>query len=249
LARIGLEVEALTRYNSGVDDLDTQYATWRDDPTPDNLHQVVRTLEPVTRYALRMNYAQDNPLLRQQARLFTAEAVKSFNPEAGTRLTTWASSNLRQLGRARRSMTNPVKVPERAQLDMLHLHRTELDFMDKHGREPDVSELADAARFSPDKIEVLRRSFRPVTSQSAMGDLSEIRMPALSDEAMSYVHRDSDYVDRKILEWKTGWKGSDIRKPQDIALSLKLTPSQLSRRSAKLALRIHDVTNMLEETT
>jgi len=230
-------------------DLDTTYASWQADPTPENLNQVVKTLEPITRYALRTYNAADNPLLRQQARLFAAEAVKSFDPTKGAKLTTWTASNLRQLGRARRALNAPVKVPERAQLDMLHVHKAELEFMDKHGREPDVRELADAARFSPDKIAALRKSFRPVVSQDAMGDLQQSHAPALSDEAIDYVHRDADYVDRKILEWKTGWKGSEIRSPQDIAVSLKLTPSQLSRRSAKLALKINDVTNMLEEVT
>jgi hypothetical protein len=145
-------------------------------------------------------------------------------------------------------MTAPVKVPERAQLDMLHLHRTEMDLTDSLGRDPDVSELADAAHFSPDKIAALRRTFRPVTSQSAMGDLTQQQSPAFSEEAMGYVHGDADHVDRKILEWRTGYKGTEILPPNVIAGKLKLTPSQLSRRSAKLALRIHDITNMLEET-
>ena len=61
------------------DDLDSLYASWKNDPTPDNLHKVVSMLEPVTRYAIRANNATDNPLLRQQARLFTAEAVKRLD--------------------------------------------------------------------------------------------------------------------------------------------------------------------------
>ena len=238
------------RYTCRVDDdLDTLYASWKDDPTPDNLHLVVKKLAPVTRYAVRANNATDNPLLRQHAQLLTAEAVKSYDPAAGTRLTTWASSNLRQLARVRRAVTSPVKVPERAQLDMLHLHNTELDLTEKLGHEPDLLELSDAAHFSPDKIASLRKTFRPVPSQAAMGELQGSHTSPLSEEAMGYVHGDGDHVDRKILEWRTGYKGSDILPPNEIARRLKLTASQLSRRSAKLALRIHDITNMLEQTT
>ena len=232
---------------SDEDDLHTLYSTWQTEPTPENLHRVVKRLEPVTRYALRSYGAADNPLLVNQARLFTADAVKKYNPYAGTKLTSWTAGQLRQLGRAKREQSQAVRVPERAQLDMLHISRAEKEFMDKHNREPDVLELADHAKMPVERIQAVRRSTHPQVSQSALGDLGTGSAPAHLEEAVGYIHGDCDHVDRRILELKTGYGGSDILQPNVIAAKLGLTPSQLSRRSARLALKLHDVTSMLEE--
>ena len=228
------------------DDLDTLYNGWQQDPTPDNLNRVVEKLAPVTRYAQRAYGVSDNPLLRQQSRLFTAQAVKTYDPTAGTRLTTWAASHLRQLSREKRKHMSTVQVPERAQLEMWQVRRSENDFMDKYGREPDAVELADHARMSVPKIASLRKMFRPQVSQTAMQGVQQLQETPYSDEAVGYIHNDSDHLDRRILELKMGYGGNEIKQPIEIAKTLKLTPSQLSRRSAKLALRVKDAMDLLE---
>jgi DNA-directed RNA polymerase specialized sigma subunit len=40
-------------------------------------------------------------------------------------------------------VNQPVKVPERVQLDAYTISRAEKEFYDKHNREPDVEELAE----------------------------------------------------------------------------------------------------------
>ncbi|MEN6605237.1 MAG: hypothetical protein ABFD86_22735, partial [Bryobacteraceae bacterium] len=164
------------------DDIDTLYETWRASPTPDNLHKVVTRLEPVTRYAVRANGVSDNPLLRQEARLIAAKAVRSYDPAVGVRLTTWTGSQLRQLAREKRKRSNAVQVPERAQLEMYALKRVEAEFMDKHGREPDVLELSDAAAVPVEKIAKLRRSTRPQASAASFGEnAAGVEAPPFSD--------------------------------------------------------------------
>ena len=66
-------------------------------------------------------------------------------------------------------------------------------------------------------------------------------------EAMDYVHHDSDYIDRKILEHKSGYGGAELLSPAAVAQKLGLTPSQLSRRSAKLALKINDLEQSMKK--
>lgn len=217
------------------------------DPSPENLHRVVARLDPVTRYAQRAYGVADNPLLKQKARMFTAQAVKTFDPDAGARLTTWAGSQLRQLSREKRKHTTVVQVPERAQLEMLQVRRSEREFMDQHGRDPDAVELADHAKMPVDKIATLRKMFRPQASQEAMSGIQQIQPQQYSDEAVGYVHRDSDHMDRRIIELKLGYAGNEAMQPKDVGTALGLTPSQLSRRSAKLALRVKDAMDMLEE--
>jgi hypothetical protein len=66
---------------------------------------------------------------------------------------------------------------------------------------------------------------------------------------MDYIYDESDKVDRQIMEMKTGYGGKyEPMAPVDIARSLKLPPSQLSRRSARMAYKLQKYEQALENT-
>jgi hypothetical protein len=73
--------------------------------------------------------------------------------------------------------------------------------------------------------------------------------PDYLNEATNYVYHESDHVDRKILELKTGFGKSDKFSPmkaKDIASRLRISPSQVSRRSLKLSKKINEIKDALE---
>lgn len=222
-------------------------AAYHAEPTPEKLNAVVGALKPTIDYALSSINAGDDPFLRAKAKLITAKAVQAFNPEAGAGLPTWVSGQLMQLRRIRRQTQSPVRVPEGIQLDAVTLMRAEHDFMDKHDREPDLHELADFSKLPVRRIHQIRSTFRKMPSQAAAGGASQQVEPDYSTEAMDYVYRDADYLDRKIMELKTGYGGNDPLSPKLVAQKLKLTPTQLSRRSAKLAWKVQQIDKSLQE--
>lgn len=244
---IDLESDFPVRYSFRVpEDIDTLYQAYSADPTPDNLNRVVEAASPMIRYSLSSVNGLDNAQLRGRAKLFAAEAIRKYDPARGTALRTHIGNNLLQIRRASREVANPVKVPERAQLDMNYLGRKTIEFQERFGREPDTGELADYAKMNPKKIAELRRAFRPVVSEAAIGSGAEGETPAYMEEAMDYVYGDSDHITRRILEMKTGYGGHEILQPKIIAQRLGLTDSQLSRRSAAVAALLHETTSMLE---
>jgi DNA-directed RNA polymerase specialized sigma subunit len=62
-------------------------------------------------------------------------------------------------------------------------------------------------------------------------------LPA-SDIWLEYVHHDLDPIDKKILEWKTGMYGKQVLSTNEIARRLNITPSAVSQRAAKIAMKI-----------
>lgn len=184
--------------------------------------------------------------MRSQALLYTADAVERFDPmNAGkASLPTFVSSHLRQLSRLGRQQKMPVKIPDKIQLEAYHLHRKTNEFLDQHNREPDVAELADFAGVPVRRIEKVRR-YQLTAPSEAAGLESEQYKPAYDQEAMDYIHTGSDHIDRRILEFKTGYGGNPVLPLAEIGRRLKLTPSQLSRRSMRLAQRIGEVQQKL----
>jgi len=228
--------------------LDEAYQSYVTDPTPDRLNMVVDNLSPVINYSLSSINAYNDNLIKSKARLFAAEAVMKYDPNVGAALPTWVSGQLMQLRRFKRSVNQPVKVPERVQLDAMSLARAEQDFTDKYNREPDLDELADHAKMPIKRIEKVRKSFRAMPSQAAVGDASGNTDTDFSNEALDYIYKDADKVDRKIIEMKLGYGGRyDPLEPKQIAVMLGLTPSQLTRRSAKLALKIQEIERALQD--
>ena len=226
-----------------VDDL---YAAYKHRPSQDNLSAVVKALGPTVNYALGAVGAQGDPLVKSKALVYAAQAVQKYDPVHGASLPTYVSSNLRQLSRTARQSKSIVKMPERIQLDAYHLSESAKKFQDLHGREPDSLELADLSGMPLRRIEKVRKYARSLPSEASMPEGAEQNATDFTQEAMDYAYHDADHLDRRILEMKTGYAGHPILSAPEIGAKLGLTPSQLSRRSAKLTYRINELQNALE---
>lgn len=230
-----------------MSEIDRLYEAYQAAPGPATLAPVVTAAAPMVRYSLSSVNGMNNPVLKSRAKMFVADAVKSFDPTKGASLRTHIGNNLMQIRRAAREVSTPIRVPERMQLDAAHLNRKELEFTDKFGRAPDLPELADFSNLGLQRITTIRKMSRSMPSEAAIGDAgSSVAEPDYVSEATGYVYNDSDYIDRKILELRGGYGGADPLPAHEVAARLGLTAPQLSRRAAKLSLRVSETTKLLE---
>ena len=138
-------------------------------------------------------------------------------------------------------MQTVIKVPERIQQDAFALAQHEQEFMDRHGRDPSTLELADLSHLSVKRIAHIRQSVRKTPSEGAFeGNMPGSETDSMP-EALDYLYHDADHIDRRILELKTGYGGVETMDPKAVAAKLKLTPSQLSRRSARLTFKLQEI--------
>jgi len=214
------------------------------DSTPDTLNSVVRGLQPTINYALSSVSGLGDPGLTAKAKLVAAEAVKTYDPEYGASLETHVSNNLKKLSRIARAHKSPIQLPERTQLDLYALHRSETEYTDKYGQEPDVTQLADYSGIPIKRIKKLRLSSLAVPSEEAGIEGEEV--PNYYEEALDYVYQESDYRDRKIMEHKLGYGGAKKMAGNEIAMKLNIDPAQITRRSAKLAMKVSELQEALE---
>lgn len=231
-------------------DLDTLYQEYALDRTPDRLTPVVKALEPSINYAVSSIGAGDDKLVRHKARIIAGMAVERYSPEHGANLKTWVGNQLMQVRRFRRETQQPIKIPERTQLDAYTLHKSEQKFIDQYDREPDVKELADFSKLPVKRIEKIRRSQRVMPSETVVNAIggTEHSAPDTALEALEYIYDESDKQDRSIIEMKTGFGGKyEPMQPKDIAFKLGMTPSQLSRRSARLSYKLQQYESALDK--
>lgn len=235
------------------DPLTSSFEEWRNDPSPDKLNKVVDNLEPTIKYTLNSLNSSDDPVMRGQARLFAAKAIKKYDPEKGANIRTHVSNQLKQMGRFARSVKSPIRIPEKKEWEKNALYKSEQDFIDKKGREPSLMELSDWFGESPDKIKQLR-SLPHVVRQSDLqsdeeGDPVEVmnQQPDFLDETMDYVYHELDPTDQKIFEYMTGYGGNKKLSPAEIGAKLNVSQSLISRRFARMMSRMYDIENDLRE--
>jgi len=244
------QVDAMVGANTtkpGKGKLDDLYMSWKTDPSPQNMNAVVGALGPSIGYALNMGGSGQDKLLKAEARLIAAEAVKTYNPESGAGLNTWASTQLMRLKRKKRELNAPVRVPERIQLDAWTLEKAERTFLDKYDREPAVNELADKTGIPVKRIAKVRESFRIMPTEGAVEGAAAHETPNYMDEALAYVHEGLDSTSRKVLEHKTGYGGAEVLTPLEIQKRFKLSASKVSRISKRLTFQINEIQDMLDE--
>lgn len=224
------------------------YDQWVADPSPENLKRVVDSLEPTINYSLSQVGGVNDPYMRAKARKLAAESVRSYSPQTEAALPTWTTQQLMQLRRISRQSNPTMRIPEKAQLDGLAISRAEAEFLDKHDRYPDLDELSDAVMLSKKRIQDVRKMSRATPSESALqGATINPQEPDYYNEAADYVYADLDATDRKILEMKTGYGGKyKPMAPVQIAAELGIHESNVTRRSARIAMKINEVENGLK---
>ena len=210
--------------------------------------------DPLAPYEGRINYQLhryglgDDPLAKGRARVLASKAIKTYDPNAGASMHTWLDRSLQPLSRFKRERSFAVQLPERAVLDNFEVRRAEIEFEEAHGRPPDMDELSDAAGIPRKRLAALRRTVMPQVGEAAFdGEAPLGAHHDYMDEALSSVWDDSDAVDRKILEMKTGFGGR--YKPmsaEQVAAQLNISPVQVSRKSARLAAKIDEIMELME---
>lgn len=236
-----------------VDDAlhDNPYDHWVADKSTDNLYAVTKSLQPTVDSVLASMGAAGNPQIAAKARVITGKAIQSYDPTSGASLRTWVTQQLRQLTREIRKSNNITGIGDRVQLDAYAIHKAETELEDEMGQEPTVQEIADRAHMSVKRIEEVRRKMRPITTDEAYTEAGNTGIQGqdtdFSQDAMDYVYNDSDRIDRKLLEYTTGYGGHEQMDNAAIKQKLKLNDVQLTRRKTRLAMRMKQIMEDLEE--
>jgi DNA-directed RNA polymerase specialized sigma subunit len=229
--------------------LDNAYGTWKRSPDPRTMHQLLRSAAPVISKALT-SYAGGDRALSGRAKRLAIDAFKKFDPEKGTKLQTHLLIQLQPLRREYMKRTSPVKIPERIQVDKYHLDMAERGFKEMHSREPSDDELSELTGLSAKRISRLRMFSKGIISEGQTATSEEgVQLPGseavtADDIWLEYVHHDLDPIDKKILEWKTGMYGKAVISTNEIARRLGITPSAVSQRASKIAMKIEEGKNL-----
>lgn len=235
------------------------YRNYRQNPNVSNLNKVIHSLGDTINYSLASNNASGDPLLEAKAKLITAKAVKEFDPGYKVSLPTYVSSQLRKMTRLARDLRNPIKIPERYIYESQNLQQAEKNFIEEHGRDPDLTELSDEAGMSIKKIlDIRKKSLKQVSEQQGFTNVNNeddtassidetaATGPDFLEEAQTYVYYGLDHRQKKVFEHLTGFGGAKVLSPAQISQKYKVSLPTISRMAKRFAKEISENYDALE---
>lgn len=217
------------------------FGDWQARPGPETLNPLLKAVQPSVDRALRTYHLQDDPVMRDRARVLVIQNLPKFDPSRAG-LNTFVNTSLQRL--QREAAPKAVRIPERVHLDAQMLDRTERELDSRLGRTPTVEELADLSGLSVRRIETIRRNYQPSLSEEGFFEQSDgaagmapgTERSEHEDLWLGFFYADlDDPIDKKIFEWSTGWGGAPRLTKTEMARRLGRSVPAISQRSDRLA--------------
>lgn len=234
--------------------LDDAWTQWHDNQNPMTLGEVLRSAEPLIKAAVTSyGGANPSPTLYSTAKIIVADAIKKFDPNKGIQLNTYLFNALKGLTRTSIKESTPVSIPERIIYDNNKMDIAGKEFQELYDREPTIEELADATGLSTARIEYVRKYMSGTMYEGGMqGEEGQTMSPgtnkqSIEDQALELVYFDLDVIDKLIFDYKMGMHGQKAISVTEIARKLKMSPSSVSQRAAKISKIVMETQQMLLE--
>ena len=224
------------------------YKAWRESQDPNDLRQVVSSLDNTISSASRAHAGQAarSPVVQQRARLIAARAVKSFDPDRGVALPTHVNNQLRELQRSAPAVVDPLSPPERFRRQQVEISQVTQDLEEQLGREATDEEISEVSGIPLPRVVKVRRRMRARIPTSVYEDSDDdddaldVVDNRFTDEDLWHeaVYHDLGEVDRIIFMHRTGYRDADILSNTDIAQRVNLSPGAVSQRARRIQQRL-----------
>lgn len=205
---------------------------WKRTNDPKVLNNLVDNLNPlIQREVQKWGTAVPRPALESKARILTAEALHTYNPNKGAAVGTHVASRIRKLSRSVYPYQNVARLPENKQLNYNTFQVAQSRLIDNLGREPSASELSDELGWTPKKVQDFQQSFgrrELVESEGAYLDNNQ-------DDSMliDFYYHGLNPNDQRMFEDITGYGGKSTMNNQQLMRKYRMTQGQLSYKKRK----------------
>jgi len=163
-------------------------------------------------------------------------ALQTYNPDKGTALGSWVTTNLQKAQRWVSKYQDPTRTQENRYYKMGEWDNTFANLDDLLGREPSTREMAEQLGWS--EAEAGRMESEKRSSLFSSGfegyDPTSI-MPSRESEKLKLIRYELAGTDLNVFDYTVGTHGKPQLRPGEIAKKLKISPSKVTRIRNKIA--------------
>jgi len=221
------------------------FSRWKERPGPTTLTPLMISLEPTIKSSLQSYGGANDPNLRSTAQLQIIKSLPRYDP-AKAGLSTFVFNELKRMRRLAPKQQYAIPIPEQASLDLKNVQLVEGNLQAELGREPTVSELADATSLSPRRIQSIKVKYAiPTITDQQYENSTEL--PTTREQASEKLWTDVVYstldpIDQKIMDWSLGWHGQEQLSKTEMARRLRMSVPAITQRAQRIAAKMEEGT-------
>lgn len=216
-----------------------QWLDWKKQPTEQALSGLMQEMDGTISSAL-MSFTGGDKSLLPRARIMAAQAINSFDPTQGATLKTHVYNTLKGLNRFKAERAAVVHIPENVRLDANALYKFRVGFTEENGREPTVDEINDQLGLGNRRLRKAETFGKELSSSQMTSDKGDTNIFLKDDDDpwTDYVYHDLDDSNKKVMEFATGYGGSQILPKKEIARRMGISAPAVSQRISTIVKRL-----------
>ena len=188
------------------------------------------------------SYGIPQVAVESEGRKAFKEAIDRYDPSYNTKLSTFVTNYLKQVGNYVKNYKDVARIPQNRATQIYTYKRTKEDLEVQKGREPTAQEMAEELKWDINEVQRMEKELRKELTGSGLReaglsmDLSED--PRKMDTLLMVYHQLTG-EEKLIFEYLTGFGGKPkLDTAQEISRALGLSPATVSRRRKKLMEKI-----------
>lgn len=165
-------------------------------------------------------------------------AMRTYDPNRGAALNTWAISNMRKATRFITTNQNTARIGERRVYKVGQFDAAVAELDQELGREPTSQEIADHMGWSEAEVVRLQTERRRTLLASGPGGDSAELFPSREAEVLRLVKFELAPEERLVYDYTVGEGGKPALRPGEIAQRLNMSPSKVTRLRNSITAKI-----------
>ncbi|KKN98647.1 hypothetical protein LCGC14_0147590 [marine sediment metagenome] len=214
------------------------YDTWKQAPTKQNLTPLMKSLSNITNmYTQRhaTSWAIPRSAVEAEVKIKTLQALNTFDPSYGVKLSTHLQHQLKSVGRFIKKYNNFGKIPEQRQRRIGEFKRAKTELHDMHGREPTTQEMSEFMSWPMSEVALLEIEIRAdITGGEETGAVTTFERSKDSD-ILKLIYYELTPEEKLVYEYTLGAHGKQELGTTAIAKQLNMAAAKVSRIKKKIA--------------
>lgn len=214
--------------------------------SPAKLEPLHKSMEKIIHSTVHRYRGVDIPprLIQAEAEKHFIEALKSYDPNKGAKLSTHVMNMQKRVDRFVKSHQNLARVVEGRAQTWGDYQSARSTLHDQLGRDPTARELAERMSTQMKKNITPREAARYMAEdrrdlvQTGLDQNAFVTLPTQDRLVLKMVEEELTPEEKAVYERMFGINGAPLQKPGEIARSLRIHPSKVSRLSASITKKI-----------
>ena len=166
-------------------------------------------------------------------------ALNTYNPNKGTALGTWVTTNLRKAQRSITKYQDPLRIQENRYYKLGQWDNAAATLEDQLDREPTTREMAEFLGWSEPEAGRMESEKRKalISSGFEAGDPTSF-VPSREAEVLRLIRFELSPEELQVHDYTRGLNGKPQLRPGEIAQALNMSPSKVTRIRNSIAAKI-----------